>query len=335
MKRFLKVLSLACVSTVFLTCLPGCSGQQTGASNNSSHAGGYQAPDNMTVLIAFGAGGGVDVFGRQTCFFMNDLGLSDEAFIYENQSGGSGQVGWGAVIEQHGGDESYLIPAASNSLCSGKISGKQYSYLDMTCVAEVCCDYRVLVTSAGSGFQTLEDLIAEGKERQLVASTSGIGSVSHMVIMELADKAGIDVRVVPYESPEDVTSVLGNQVDFTVASPGELAQYIDSGDLLALAVASEERLPYFPDSPTFTECGYEIVQKTTRGFLMPAGVSEEAVKYWQNLLEQVCQSEEFLTGYIEPYYMTLEYAPGEEWKEDLDAEYARMEEVMTELGLAA
>lgn len=342
MKTLKKTFALVLALLTMIACLSGCS--KTGAPapaegedpvHEPASTVSYTPPKNMTVLIAFGAGGGVDTFGRQSCFFMNDLDLTKSNFIYENQSGGSGQVGWGAVIEQHGGDESYLIPAASNSLCSGKISGKKYSYLDMTCVAKICCDYRVLVTSSESNFDSLEDLVAEGGKRELVASVAGLGTVSHMVIEELAKQANIKIRVVPYESPEDVTSVLGNQVDFTVASPGELAEYISNGDLLALSVASEEPLDYFPGTPTFRDCGYDIVQKTTRGILMPAGVSEEAVEYWRGLIEEVCKSDKFVEEYIEPYYMTLDYADGASWKDELDVCYAEMEAIMTELGMAA
>ena len=54
-----------------------------------------------------------------------------------------------------------------------------------------------------------------------------------------------------------------------------------------LAVASEKRLPAFPDVPTFKELGYNIVSGAYRGYALPKSASKATVKEWSNRIMKI------------------------------------------------
>lgn len=50
---------------------------------------------------------------------------------------------------------------------------------------------------------------------------------------------------------------------------------MEEGTAIPLAVTATTRLPTLPDTPTFTELGYDIVAENWLGVSAPAGVSDE------------------------------------------------------------
>ena len=50
---------------------------------------------------------------------------------------------------------------------------------------------------------------------------------------------------------------------------------VEEGTAIPLAVSSTTRLPTLPDTPTFTELGYDIVAENWLGVSAPAGVPDE------------------------------------------------------------
>ncbi len=300
----------------------------------SGQTQGYTPPKNVTWLIAFGAGGGVDTFARAVGNVITVTGLGESNFIYENQTGASGQVGYAVAIEQKAGDESILVPGSSNSLTIPYCSGQKYSYKDLTVVCKLGNDYRMVVTNSASDIKTVEDLVKAGQERQLVCAVNGLGSVAHLFAAEMIETLKIDCRIVPYDGDGDVIAVLGNQVDFTISSPAELLEYVEAGELNGIAVSSTERLSACQEVPTFIEKGYELEQEGSRGVFMAPGVSEEARSYWEGVCEKLVKTPEFAQQYADKYQVQLEFAAGPEYEKELDEVLAETMETMKALGLA-
>lgn len=316
---------------------PSSSGSAPAASSAPS-AGSSEVKDsytpqkNITVFAPYSAGGGVDTWGRNFSAMLVSTGIVDNNWVYENVNGGTGQVGLGTVASQYTGKDTVLIPTATNYLMTPYIQGKQYSYKDLTMVAQLVVDYRVFVTSSKSGYTSLEDLIAAGKEKELVAAISGVGGIGHIALEQLVSLSGASIRSVPFDGNEDTVALLGNQVDVGNLSLSEALPHIQSGDLVALAVTSVERLPSIPDVPTCTELGYDITFKTGRGVAMPGDVSDEARDYWIDKLQKLIETDEF-KAYAETASNEIVFLAGDDYVADLDKDYEAMKVIMTDLGL--
>lgn len=346
MKRFnalliaiLMVLSLAsCTSSspgpssaAPNTAAPEASAPSSGDDSNSSS----YSIDKVTVFATFAVGGGVDVFGRTMTKMLQDTGLWDGSFVYENVGGASGQVGMTQICEQHGGDDSYLIPTSDNVLMSGYINKieNSYGYNEVSEVCRLYCEYRVYVTAPSTGITSFDDLIEKAKTSDVVASTSGIGGASHIALAGLSHELGVDFRCVPYGDDEDVVATLSGEADIGAMGSKEAITYIRSGDLIPLAVAAPERLDMdvLADVPTCKELGYDCEFGTSRGWVLPPEVDEAAVEYWAEIFKQLSETEEFLS-YVHDAGGTVAYLGPEDFHAANEEQYNSTCEILDRVG---
>jgi tripartite-type tricarboxylate transporter receptor subunit TctC len=91
--------------------------------------------------------------------------------------------------------------------------------------------------------------------------SSGIGTSVHLGGELFKMAAGVDLVHVPYRAtPAIVADLLENRLQMSVLGVADCRQYVASGQLRALAVSYTERMPEFPDVPTFAEVGYPNVR---------------------------------------------------------------------------
>jgi tripartite-type tricarboxylate transporter receptor subunit TctC len=107
------------------------------------------------------------------------------------------------------------------------------------------------------GVSTLPQLIALAKQKpgEISYATTGVGRLTHLTGELLQMRAGIQLLLVPYNGgpARAAADVIGGRVSFIIEGYSGIAASIKSGQLKAVAVASAERLPDFPDLPTVAE----------------------------------------------------------------------------------
>jgi len=240
------------------------------------------------VLVPFSAGGGSDVFVRTLVKVIEDNKFSSQPMVVVNKPGGSGSIGWSYVANDHKGDP-YELSTVSSSFYTGPLSGQSpVSYKDFTHIAALCVDPNLLLVSADSKYQTLEELMEDAKanpEKISAAGSSGL-SVDAITFYALQDQSGSKMKYVPFGGGGEVmTAILGQHTTYGFLSPSEAAAQLEAGKLRALAVTTEERVAGdLKDVPTLKEAGFDIVLAQTRGIVAPSGLSEEEIKY----LEEMC-----------------------------------------------
>jgi tripartite-type tricarboxylate transporter receptor subunit TctC len=84
---------------------------------------------------------------------------------------------------------------------------------------------------------------------------------------------------VPYKSTaEALTDVVAGHVPFSTSTLSSTSGFLHANTLLGIAVTSAERVPDFPDLPTFSELGHpELLDNTWFAFSGPADLSDEVV----------------------------------------------------------
>jgi len=104
--------------------------------------------------------------------------------------------------------------------------------------------------------------------------------------------AGIDTTYVAFDGTGSAsTANLGGQVS---AQWGYTTVGATQGDeVRMLAVAMEERHPLFPDVPTFTELGYDLVSGAYRGIAVPKDTPEELRQAVADAIQQINDQDEF------------------------------------------
>jgi len=116
-----------------------------------------------------------------------------------------------------------------------------------------------LLVNPKSNIKSLPDFVAWGVKsaNPLTFSSEGANSAGHAFGEKLAAKLGIKVVHVPYRgSPLAIVDLIAGAIDFAALPVYSAAGQIRGGLVTPLALAAKQRLPDFPDLPTFAELGY-------------------------------------------------------------------------------
>ncbi|OZI34659.1 hypothetical protein CAL29_14305 [Bordetella genomosp. 10] len=182
-----------------------------------------------------------------------------QSVIVDSRPGANGSIGAMAVKEAHA-DGYTLLSGAMFVVLNPLIDPQaRYKTEDFIPVASFGAPPNVIVVNRDAPWQTLDDLIRDGRRQpgKLSSPHAGVGSSVHLGLSLFLQQAGIDAVVVPYKgSPPYVTDLLGGRLDFAFLSVQLALPQVEAGRLRVLATVSERRLPELQAVPTLGEAGY-------------------------------------------------------------------------------
>lgn len=286
--------------------------------------------EDIQMIIPFGVGGGSDTLARTIASVIDELDLLPVAIQPENRPGGSGAIGYTSVAEEKGNPN--VIATVSVSFFTTPLRGASpVSYKDFTPLAAISISPYIMAVASDSPLKSLDDVKAAER-----LTTATVGVVSDPSLLAALSAKAFDVKIdpVPFDGEgEALAAALGGHVDFVFMNPSEVLQQIEAGAMRPLAVSTAERISVLPDTPTFRELGYDIEHAQLRGLVMPADVPAEVVSYWEGILKQVADSDEWREQYIERYLDEPAFLPHAEYKEKIEEMNTGYKTLMEELGL--
>ncbi|KEO52608.1 Bug family tripartite tricarboxylate transporter substrate binding protein [Thioclava pacifica] len=235
-------------------------------------------------------GGGWDFTCRTVGQLLYDQKIVDAPVQVTNMPGGVGAVAFANVAAKRADDPELLV-ATSTVGVTQIAQGKYPAGIDtMRWLGMLGSDVGVIVVDSKSDMKTLDDLLAKLKADPgsvPVAGSSGVGGWDHIRMLMVADKAGMSaddyksIRWVQFDggSPA-VTQMMGGQVGAVSTDLGEIAGFVESGDIRILAALSDDRIPAFPDAPTAKEQGIDVTGYNWRGFYTGGKVSDDVYNGW-------------------------------------------------------
>jgi tripartite-type tricarboxylate transporter receptor subunit TctC len=249
MKTFLHQYFVpACLTLAVFTCAPV-----------SSLAQAYPSKP-VKIVVPAGAGGAADLLARAIGEHMgNAMGTS---FVTENRGGAGGIIGSDAVAKA--APDGYTLLLTSNTLA---IAPSLYKVpydteKDFAAIGLVASAPNLLVASVDLNVKTLGDLVALGKRDpdKLTYGSPAVGSAAHLTVEMLARATGTRLTHVPFRGPQQaMMETLSGRVPLTISGVSNALPHLNSGKLVALAVAGEERSRLVPGVPTFSELGVKGV----------------------------------------------------------------------------
>jgi tripartite-type tricarboxylate transporter receptor subunit TctC len=258
----------------------------------SSNANAF--PDKgMTLIVAYGAGGGTD---RTARILAKDLETTiGHPVTVKNVTGGGGWNGWGTIASSKadGYTIGYInVPNMYKGYLDKSI-GRPENLDSFTLLMNHVTDYCVWAVRKDSPFQSVKDVIDAAKKNPGTISITahGNGNDDHLAILRMQDMTGAEFKVVMNKSTADSkTQVLGGFVDVLGANVSEVAAQVKSGEFRLLGVMSEKENKFLPGGKTFKEQGYDQVWAVSRGIAAPAGLSENVQKDLLAALEKTLNS---------------------------------------------
>lgn len=300
-------------------------------------------PQNVECIAPADPGGGWDFTCRQVGKLLYDLDLVPQPPRVLNLPGGVGAVAFARVTGSRNDDENLLVAGSTvgiTQIAQGRYPGGAD---DVRWLAMLGTDVGVIMVDKDSEYQDLDDLLTALKEdptAAAVAGSSGIGGWDHLRLLLLAKEAGISgddlsaIRWVQFDGGTDaVTQMLGGHVDAVSTDIGEVAGFVDSGDVRVLAVLSDDPLPgKFSDLPTAISQGYDVTGYNWRGFYAGGEISDDAYQGWVDTLHQLYESDEWQEVALASG-LTPIWRGGEEFESFVRRSEEQMREVSREIGV--
>jgi len=290
---------------------------------------------NIEVVVPFAPGGGTDNMMRMITAIIDENRWSPVPLNVNNRAGGSGTVGYSYLISKKG--DSNVVAGATPMVVSGKLQGRlSGNHRDaMTMLMIVAIDELMISVRSDSPYKTIEDFVAAARARpgQLTVGGTGTHNEDHIFAHLLEQSAKIKLKYVPFNSGGEATAALmGGHIDAGIMNPNEIVAQVEAGKAKNLAVAAHKRMPGAPDLPTFEEKGYPFFWEQMRGVVGPAGMSPDAVAWWQETLRKVTATKKWQDDYIKANLLTPTTWTGEEANKYLDGITGKYETALAELG---
>lgn len=284
-------------------------------------------------------GGGWDTLVRTVSRVIQQEGLADENFAAINVPGGGGAVAW-AQIARDSGNPHKLFATSPPIILVPLAGASRYDHTAFTPIARLITDYSIILVSADSEYETINDLFDALKEnpRLSVGGGSAPGSMDHISVAGLAAAAGLEasgVNYIPFSGGGDaMTNLMGGHIEAVVTGAGEAVGQLGEGSQIrALGVSAPERLGGgLADVPTFQEQDIDYTFDIWRGVMGAPDMPEEAVAYYQDLFVEMLETDGWQQARDQLGWIDA-YQDSEEFGAFLDQQQEQFSEVLSELGL--
>ena len=263
----------------------------------------------LTMVIGFNPGGSSDVQGRVLANVMEEY-LGQPVNVV-NRPGAGGAVAFTELAQNTEADGHTFIYGSLNTVTfMPLIQDVAFGVDDFNYVAGLAATQNALVTSGEQPYSTFEELLEHGRDQRLTYAQQT--ALDQAIIEQVAEIEGLELAIVPTGGGGGMAPlVLGKEVDFAY-SGGTHAQYTDEGDMQVLAFLSAERSPFYPDTPTLVELGYDFSIEDYRAILTPAGVPDEVMERLVSAAEYASQHEDFINVIENVTQFPITFVPHEE-----------------------
>ena len=186
-------------------------------------------PDrNIQVVVPTREGGGADRNLRAfTEVWKTYLNANFEPGFYP---GASGRVGYEVYMGKNEPDAySLLFGNMGPEVLNWVVEAPSFDLDDFLYFGQVDTDPGVAFVGASSTFQSIDDIVAEGKKRKLNVGTSRLAHPASIGILLLGEKTGAEFNLIPLSGGKNtVAGAVTGEMDFSVLTSGTVAAAGDS-----------------------------------------------------------------------------------------------------------
>lgn len=244
----------------------------------------------INLVVPASAGGGTDSNARVVAKYLTEeLGVPVNV---TNIKGASGVTGCTEVVNA-APDGYTMLYFDDNIVCNHALGAADFNWDAFDPCGRI---YEIpfwLVSTPV--FTTLEDMqkaAAAAPDTVMFAGESG-GFIG-MLPYAMNSKLGISLKIVDGgQMAERLPLIISNQVQLTFAPMSQVADYYATGDLNLLCTFGSERVDDFPEIPTATECGMDIVYQRFQGILAPKGTDSAIIEKMSNALLAISENADF------------------------------------------
>lgn len=179
--------------------------------------------------------------------------------IVENKVGAGGNIAADAVAKAT--DDHTLGIMINGNLTIARLINPRINYdplKDLTPISLIATAPLALAAPANAPGATAQEFFAAARASgdRWNYGTPGVGTVAHIGMELLKNKAGINPVHVPYPgNPQVINAIIGGQIQLSLLPPAMAAAQARAGKLRVIGVTSSGRSTLVPEYPSLAEAG--------------------------------------------------------------------------------
>ncbi len=292
----------------------------------------------VTLVVPYAAGGGLDVFARQLAQRLSErLG---KPFVVENRTGAGTAIG--STYVARAAPDGYTLmlgtstPFAINATLHKNLPydpGKDFAPIVLTSNAPF-----MLLVNEKLPIKSVADWIKWVKSHPAALSygSAGAGSPQHLSMELLKTMTGTNIVHVPYRGDAlALNDLVAGHIPTQFAEPTPALPLVRAGKIRALGVSSTARLAPVPDLPTLAEAGVPGFNFVSWQMIVaPAGTPKPIVDRLHRELKAIIALPEVQQEYVKTGRIAVDSPPPEELLQFMRGEIVRLGKVVEAAGIA-
>ena len=239
----------------------------------------------LTMIVPFGAGGGSDQLARAMAAAMDKVAGIEFQVVNKPGGGGTAAIPDFMLAPADGYTVLEHIDNAVSAYAKGDIRENPARDWVPLCMTQITFS-QIYVRPDDERFGDWDDVVAFAKANPnglTMANLGKVGSMELVVMHQLQDALGIQIRQVAFDKPaERYGALIGGQVDLLFEQPGDVRSFLDAGTMVPVLTFLDNRPDVFADVPTHIEAGANFDALTRfRGFYVKRGVPRDRLAFLQ------------------------------------------------------
>jgi tripartite-type tricarboxylate transporter receptor subunit TctC len=227
----------------------------------------------VRIVVPFTPGGTSDVLARTLGAKLSEIW--GQPIVIETRTGGGGTIGTAVVAKATPDGHTLLISSAAFAISAAIHPNLSYDPIkDFAGITRLGFSTTAFIVPPTLGVKSLDEFIALAKSKpgEIIFSSAGVGSSTHMNGERFRLAAGIKVRHVGFKGAADaMLEVIAGRVQYAIVGLTSALPFIRNGQIVALAVGTPQRSTLLPDVPAIAETIPGYKRDGSHSLLAPAG----------------------------------------------------------------
>jgi tripartite-type tricarboxylate transporter receptor subunit TctC len=252
---------------------------------------------SVDLIVPYPPGGVTDIVARSLSHQLQSI--TGQPFVVENKPGATGIVA--ANFVKHAAPDGYTLMMGSASQMTVQPALKTTmpfdSETDFAALSLVGTTPYVLLVNAEVPARTMAELIQllHANPGKYNYSTSGVGSMPHLLGEMFKQMAGVDITHIPYQgnSPATAAAAAGD-VQITFDTVISARPFIEAGKIRALGIAASKPIAALPGVPAIASSLPGFIGESWLGLFSRADTPATLIDRLRTIVREAVHSSEFV-----------------------------------------